>query len=128
LGSFELIVGIAIAIPASRSIGTLLGAILLLVYLVMMARQLLQGKKDLVCGCAGPASDAKISPALLLRNFALISLAMFCFASHLTTVHAGMQIGSALLLSLGLALGMVLLYLCLEQLISNQQKLQNLLR
>ena len=88
------------------------------VYLLVFAKQMLQGKADMNCGCAGPGADLIISPMLLLRNAVLVALCLFAIGYGTTTT------GMAWLVVLPLALVLGLIYLSCDQLIANQQKIQ----
>ncbi len=120
LGVFEVFTAIALFVPAARPLGALLAIILFSIYLAAMAVQLVQGKRDLDCGCAGPLGSSTISPALLLRNALLITFALFCLLEPASLIG---QFSSAAL-SLSFALVALLVYMCAEQLIANNQKLK----
>jgi uncharacterized membrane protein YphA (DoxX/SURF4 family) len=51
-------------------------AALLSLYSIAMAITLYQGKKDIDCGCGGPASAQPLSSSLLIRNIVLIFFAL----------------------------------------------------
>lgn len=119
VGAAELLLAVALLWPASREAGAAGAVALLLAYALMMAWQLLQGQRDLRCGCAGPASDVRISPALVLRNLCIAGLAMLLW---LPTAPAALS-ASALGLALGMVLFLLVLYLSAEQLISNSQSM-----
>lgn len=51
-------------------------AVLLAVYGGAMALNLARGRRDLDCGCAGPAHRQPISPLLVARNALLVTLAL----------------------------------------------------
>lgn len=120
LGVVEVFTAIAILVPVSRPLGALLAIVLFSVYFTAMAMQLVQGKRDLDCGCAGPLGSSIISPALLLRNACLIAPATFCLVQPASLL--GQFTGTVL--SLPFALAALLVYVCAEQLIANSQKLQ----
>ncbi len=130
VGCLEIMVGVLIAVPTSRAAGALAAAIILAAYLLLMARQLWLGKRDVDCGCAGPLGDAKISPQLLYRNAALVVLALFCWqpVQTITGYLALPGAAPALMLTGLLTAIMIMLYLSIEQLISNGQKLERLRR
>ncbi|WP_157736133.1 MauE/DoxX family redox-associated membrane protein [Granulosicoccus antarcticus] len=129
VGSVEIATGVLIVLPATRWMGASLAACLLSAYLLAMARQLWQGQLNMDCGCSGPSgADTSISHHLLIRNVVLVIMALLCL---LPLSDAGIYQAlplAALLLVVGLALLMVLLYLSAEQLISSGQKLQRLKR
>lgn len=89
-------------------------AVLLTVYLAGMSRQLAAGRRDMRCGCAGPDSDLRITPALLVRNTVLVAAAL---AGALPVTGAGMLFNAALC-----GLFLILAYLCSEQLLLNAQR------
>ncbi|MEQ8515259.1 MAG: MauE/DoxX family redox-associated membrane protein, partial [Chromatocurvus sp.] len=51
LGALEILVAVALLLPASRSLATLAAICLLLAYACGMAWQLLRGRADMRCGC-----------------------------------------------------------------------------
>ena len=121
-GALELSIGLAIIIPASRSIAAIAACGILLSYLTMMALQLRQGRRDLDCGCAGPGSQLKISGHLLGRNALLAVSCLFCLSP-------GLSLGlspdlSSVFITLCLAVIAVLVNLCCDQLIRNAQHIQ----
>jgi len=122
LGGTELTAGIAIALPSSRILGAVIISFLLVGYLTLIAAQLLQGRKDLDCGCAGPLGGTKVGNELLVRNVLLLGLAMLCLlfsSSALTNTEAWPLIIPLTLLT-------IIFYLCSEQLIANAQNLKKL--
>lgn len=118
IGLFEVLIGIAILLPATSVAGLLIAAALTAFYLLLFARQILQGKADMNCGCAGPGADLKVSPMLLTRNAVLVALCIFAIK------FAPVAVGNAWFLVLPLAGMLALIYLSCEQLIANQQKVQ----
>ena len=120
LGSFELIIGLAIMLPFSRTLATFLAMGLLLAYLIIMAYQLYQGHRDVDCGCAGPGGKMKMSELLLLRNIILIGLASFCLNTGSTFELNPWALSAAF------ALLAIMIYQSSEQLIANAQKLKTL--
>ena len=118
LGLIELAAALVTLLPATRSTGLLVVAAMLLGYTAIMGWQLGCGKVDLRCGCAGPASDTRISAALIYRNLVCAGLAAAAASS--TFVAAG---GAAMLVAnCLLAVFLVLLYEGSAQLISNAQQ------
>ncbi len=124
LGVVEVFTAFAILIPVSRSLGALFAIALFSIYLAAMAVQLIQGKRDLDCGCAGPLGSSTISPALLLRNAVLIGIAIYCL------IESASLFGqlTSIALSAPFALLALMVYVCSEQLIANSQKLKLLQR
>ncbi len=98
-------------------------AVLLAGYLTVMTRQLARGRIDMKCGCAGPASDLRISPVLLARNAVLILLAL---AAAVAPAGATPLTASLLLTALPAGLFMIGVYLCVEQLMLNAQRFRQI--
>ena len=118
IGVAEIAICALILIPATAKIGLLFASSLFAIYLLAFAKQLLQGKADMNCGCGGPGADLKISPMLLLRNATLIGLCLFAVDSQTVTF------GIAWIVVIPLAIMLGLVYLSCDQLIANQQKIQ----
>ena len=83
-----------------------------------MWRQIQVGRKDLRCGCSGPAAETRIGPELVLRNL-LVAAPLLGVASLSPSLNSWVGI------SLGTALGLflVLIYLSTDQIIANRQRL-----
>lgn len=115
----ELALAILLLLPATRPAGGLAAAALLVAYAGLMGWQLAMGRRDIRCGCGGPASRVTISPSLVLRNLlcaaGALLLAFPAGGLHLTIPAIG--------LVLFVAGFLILLYLCSEQLIANSQKM-----
>lgn len=73
LGLAELGVALALLAPVSRGAGALASAVLLALYGAAMAVNLVRGRRDLDCGCAGPGAGRPLGEGLLLRNGLLIA-------------------------------------------------------
>lgn len=123
VATIELTAGLLIVVPVTRSLGAILCTIVLTAYLALLLTQFLQGKRDMDCGCAGPAGDVKIGVPVLARNALLLLLCI-------PVLLAAAPVDSAALWLLSLLLGglVVMLYLSADELIGNAQKLQTLAR
>jgi hypothetical protein len=66
--------GVVIALVSDRRPGLAAAAALLVGYAV--AINLARGRRDIDCGCAGPAARRPISATLVIRNLALAALAL----------------------------------------------------
>jgi len=119
VGTLEIAIAAALLPPQTRAFAAIAAAFVLAAYALMMAWQLILGRRDLRCGCAGPASDVLVSPALVVRNLLMAGLAL------LLALPAGPMAlsGAGILLALCMAVFMIGLYLGAEQLISNGQHL-----
>ena len=72
----ELLAAILILVPAVRTTGLMIMAILLIIYTSGISINLLRGRRDIDCGCSGPASRHELSGWLVLRNLVLLSLVL----------------------------------------------------
>ncbi len=66
----------ALLVPGARAAGLVAAAALLVLYGAAIAINLARGRRDIDCGCAGPAVRRPISGALVARNAALAALAL----------------------------------------------------
>jgi len=118
IGVIEVSLALALVIPSTRAVAAMLAIVILMSYLLLMAMQIAQGKKDLDCGCMGPAGQINISANLLLRNGGYSILAWLC----LTPGNSFFT--SAMVMAIIISLVMILLNLTFEQLIVNAQRLK----
>jgi hypothetical protein len=72
----EVGVAMALVLPAWRTAGLLGAAALLALYGAAIAVNLARGRRDLDCGCAGPAMRRPISGWLVARNAVLAAVAL----------------------------------------------------
>lgn len=122
LGVIEGGLAIAIVYEPFRPLAAKLSVLLLTVYLAGMLIQLIQGKRDISCGCSGPGSSLKVSWPLIARNAVLALLALCCLAPG---TGMPMSLWFAMLMTWAF---MVILYLCTENLLANAQKISILRR
>ena len=73
--AIELLCGIALLIPYSASLGALVAATLLLMYMFAIAINLLRGRRTIDCGCGGTEQKQAISEWLIFRNGILLFFA-----------------------------------------------------
>jgi len=118
IGIFEVILALALVIPSTRAVAAMLAIVVLMSYGLLMALQIIQGKKNLDCGCMGPAGQINISGSLLLRNGTFALLAYLCFSP------GNSFFTSAMVMTIIISLVMILLNLTFEQLIVNAQRLK----
>lgn len=118
MGFLELLTGVLTALPVTRTVGALGCVLLLWLYGAMMSVQIAAGRRDLRCGCGGPASDTRIGPELVLRNL-VVSIPL------LALVFTPLTMANLVQWLTGLALGtmLILAYASAEQVIANRQKL-----
>ena len=72
----ELGLAVSMVAPASGAAPALGTALLLALYSGAIAINLLRGRRDIACGCGGPASRGTLGWGLLLRNGVLVAVAM----------------------------------------------------
>jgi hypothetical protein len=96
-------------LPAYRMLGALLAASILTVYLALIGRALIAGRRDIDCGCSFGSARRRLGAFEAGRNAVLAAVALFVAAS---TVHGGPAIAP----SQGLAAAALLaLYGALDQ-------------
>ncbi|MEJ2760627.1 MAG: MauE/DoxX family redox-associated membrane protein [Gammaproteobacteria bacterium] len=117
----EAALAVSLIVPPARTAAFLATALLLAAYALAILRQLAAGKKDMRCGCAGPASDLRISPALVARNCLLVALALVGGVP----ATGGMTAVQAVIAGI-MGLFLITVYLCSEQLLHNAQQLRAL--
>ncbi len=76
--TLEAIGSVAIMVPDYRSIGALVILGLLATYIGVIVVNLLRGRKNIDCGCSGPAARQNLSWWLVSRNVVLTILALLC--------------------------------------------------
>ena len=78
LPALELMAAAGFLLPGAARGAALLAASLLLLYTSAIAVSLLRGRRDIDCGCAGPAAARTIGSDLVLRNVVLLAAAVAC--------------------------------------------------
>ncbi|MBE9537526.1 MAG: hypothetical protein IMF06_00510 [Proteobacteria bacterium] len=119
IASVELILAVLLLLPVSRHTGLAGSAFVLFAYAGLMAMQLARGRHDLQCGCAGPASTATVTPALVIRNSVCAFLALLALAPAVDVAPSAIGTG----LTLFITIFSILIYLSSEQMISNAQQM-----
>jgi len=77
----ELVIAFALLVPVSRYWAALAAAGLISLYAAAIGINLWRGRRDIDCGCAGPDQAQPLRPVLLLRNSALVGLALLASVS-----------------------------------------------
>ena len=72
----EIITGIALLIPVIVQLAALVAATLLCIYIAAIGINLLRGRRNIDCGCGGPAQKQRLSEWMLVRNGLLLFLAV----------------------------------------------------
>jgi hypothetical protein len=76
LAGAEVLIGLGLLHPASDAQAALAAAAVLVLYSGAIGINLLHGRRDIDCGCAGPARSQPLTPGLVARNGALIAAAL----------------------------------------------------
>ncbi len=74
--AMELSIAFALLLPITRGWAALSAASLITLYAAAIGINLWRGRRDIDCGCAGPDQVQPLRPVLLLRNSALVVLAL----------------------------------------------------
>ena len=118
----EVLIAIALLIPAGRAWGGASAVLLLALYTAAIAINLRRGRRDIDCGCSGPGLERPITGALVLRNTVLIALALL---AALPMSAAALHGFGLFLIAAVVAAGLIL-YTAIEGLASNQPRLKSL--
>jgi hypothetical protein len=76
----ELAIGAGLLAPATRQTAALGATALLALYGASIAVNLLRGRRDIDCGCGGPAARQPLSAWLVLRNACLATMGIAALA------------------------------------------------
>jgi hypothetical protein len=117
VATLEVGIALCLLVPQWRALGLIAAAALLLVYGALMAIEIMRGKAGAQCGCAGPGSSLGTSWSLVLRNGVCASLALLGLAG----IGAADVSWMGLTLAAFLGLFAALVYLTVEQIVSNAQ-------
>lgn len=115
-------VALGLLLPASHSAAALAAGVLMLAYGAAIAINLWRGRRDIDCGCAGPGESQPLRPVLLLRNAALLGLALLAGAPSLAR-EIGLFDG---FVAIAAAAVILLLYAAVDGLLTNAPRLLKL--
>lgn len=118
----EVLIAIALLVPAGRAWGAVSAAVLLALYTAAIAINLWRGRRDIDCGCSGPGLERPITGALVLRNAVLIALALLAALP----MRAAALHGFGLFLIAAVVAAGLILYTAIEGLAANQPRLKSL--
>ena len=71
----EIMTGVALLIPATAQLAAFSAGALLCIYIAAIGINLLRGRRNIDCGCGGPAQKQSISEWMIVRNALLVLLA-----------------------------------------------------
>jgi len=80
LPALEIAAALLLVAPPTAPWGALLAGGLLVLYTVAIAVALSRGRRDVACGCGGPAGELALSGGLVVRNAILLLVAVACTA------------------------------------------------
>jgi hypothetical protein len=118
----EAAAGAGLLLPSLRSLALGLALILLAAYTAAIGANLLRGRREIDCGCAGPAARQPLSEGLVLRNLAL---ALAAGAGLLPVAERPLQWLDVGTIALGAA-ACTALYRACDRLLANQARLRGL--
>jgi uncharacterized membrane protein YphA (DoxX/SURF4 family) len=121
LAVLEISLAVLLLVPFSRVSALVLAAILLAGYGLAITVNLLRGRRDIDCGCAGPGQSQRLSVALPVRNLLLVAAALVAALSPGLPSH-----WSGWLFALFCGTVAALLYASVSGLLANQQQLERL--
>lgn len=120
----EVFVGVALLVPALRPVGALAAVLLLVLYSTAIAINLVRGRRDIDCGCSGPGLERPLGAPLIVRNGALLGMAVLVALPESQAALHGFDlflIGACVITGL-------ILYTATEGLLANQPRLDSLSR
>lgn len=115
-------VALGLLLPFSRTAAAVAAGVLMAVYAGAIAVNLWRGRRDIDCGCAGPGESQPLRPLLLLRNAALLGLALLATLPPLPR-ELGLFDG---FVALAAAAVLLLLYAAADGLLTNAPRLLKL--
>ncbi len=118
----EFAIGVGALVRSVATQAMVAGAVLLLIYAAAIGINLVRGRRDIDCGCTGPAVRQLLSGWLLIRNTALAGLALVGAA---TWTERPLSAADFVLVALAL-LGAMALYAAINQLMANAPRLNAL--
>jgi hypothetical protein len=103
VGAAEWVAAVLLLLPVYRVLGALLAASVLTVYLTLIARSLITGRRDVDCGCSFGSTPHPLGSFEVVRNSVLAAMALFVAASAArgaTTIAASQMLGAVAMLAL----------------------------
>lgn len=118
----EAMLAVTLPVPAWRGGAGAVAALLLGVYTLAIAVNLARGRRAIDCGCGDPEQRQPLTGWLLVRNSALLAVALACVAPVLSRTLGWMDWLVALLAAVAAGL----IYGACNQLLANRELLSNL--
>ena len=120
----EIMTGVALLIPATATLAAFSAGTLLCTYIAAIGINLLRGRRNIDCGCGGPAQKQTISEWMIVRNGLLLGLA---FIAGSQTLARPLLWFDWLTVILATVMG-CLFYNIVNQLLVNKDLLKSLVR
>ena len=118
----ELLIGGAALFSATAATAMVAAALLLCLYALAIGINLARGRRDIDCGCTGPATRQLLSGWLLVRNAGLV---VFAATGAMASTGRPLAMADWVVVGLGLA-AVVTLYAAVNQLMANIPRLDAL--
>ncbi len=120
LAGAELALGLALLVPVTAPAAACATAGLLALYSGAVGLNLLRGRREIDCGCAGPAARRPLGAGLLVRNAIAILLALAC---ALPTGGRALLWLDGITIAAGVAV-LVLVYAAVEEILASAPRLR----
>lgn len=115
----EVVIALALLVPALRPFAGMAAAALLMTYTAAIAFNLWRGRDAIDCGCNGPGVERPLDRALVVRNAVLTSMAIVT-ALRFGSVSLGI---AGVLITVAFALSGLMLYAAIEGLLASRSRL-----
>jgi Methylamine utilisation protein MauE len=113
--SGELVAGVLLVVPAYRAAGAMLAALMWCAYLALILRAIVQGRRDVDCGCSFGSTPRSLGSFHVARNAVLLGFAVFVAAGSAVSGSVPVQGSQALA-----ACALLALYAALDQVMALQ--------
>jgi uncharacterized membrane protein YphA (DoxX/SURF4 family) len=113
--SSELVAGILLVVPAYRTAGAVLAAIIWAAYLALIVRAIVQGRRDVDCGCSFGPTQRPLGSFQVVRNAVLVGFAVLVASGSSMSGSVPVQASQALA-----ACALLALYAALDQVMALQ--------
>ncbi|HLS55076.1 MAG TPA: MauE/DoxX family redox-associated membrane protein [Zeimonas sp.] len=117
----EALAGLMLLLPASRTAGAALAAVVLGLVSTAVAVNLLRGHRDIDCGCGTPGTGQRLSWALVARNAALLAACVVAAAPEQARELVWLDAFTAVFA----ALALWTLYAAANELLADSQRLSS---
>jgi len=112
--ALELAAGALLLVPAYRMTGAVLAALIWTLYVALIVRAVVQGRRDVDCGCSFGPTSRPLGSFQITRNLALAALAVFIASVSVSVSASGGSVPAQGPFVLG-GLALLALYGALDQ-------------